>query len=274
MTIPTAADARYLQILLDPIRTCATYQPKLGQGGPGLSLADFQTLYRADPFYAWFGLDHELMYAAHKAAGGMTSIYRQVGLGSERLFRRILQDQLGLTETQTRWSYSAPATGGRSRLLALDGRIEVSEVADPDRRVRVEQWLVAAAKEVGVGAAVQSVLRGAVFEIRQGYKSKDSKRQNADIANATEAYKQAYLPCLAVFSAQIDGDIKIRYRSESWVILTGSIGEPSVLRSTYAFMRDVIGFDLAQFFMRNRDTLRSEVDKVLRALLSPRQAAP
>jgi len=31
-------------------------------------------MYRSDPFYNWVGLDNPLMYAAHKAAGGMTSI--------------------------------------------------------------------------------------------------------------------------------------------------------------------------------------------------------
>lgn len=34
-------------------------------------------------------------------------------------------------------------------------------------------------------------------------------------------------------------------------------------------MRDVIGYDLAGFFERNSETLRAEVDKVLRALLTP-----
>jgi hypothetical protein len=70
-------DEKYLSILIEPIRVCAKYKPKMGQGlGAGLSLSEFQALYRADPFYAWYGLDHPLMYAAHKAAGGMTSIYR------------------------------------------------------------------------------------------------------------------------------------------------------------------------------------------------------
>lgn len=81
-------DDRYLKTLIDPIRVCASYRPKMGQGADaGLSLEQFQNLYRADPFYAWYGLDHPMMYAAHKAAGGMTSIYRQIGIGAERLFR-------------------------------------------------------------------------------------------------------------------------------------------------------------------------------------------
>ncbi len=83
-------DAAYLDIVLEPVRVCADYQPKFGQGiRAGLSLDEFQHLYQADTFYASFGLDNPLMYAAHKAAGGMTSIYRQIGIGSERLFRTV-----------------------------------------------------------------------------------------------------------------------------------------------------------------------------------------
>jgi len=126
-------DSRYLQAILAPIRVCAKYRPKFGQGAnSGYSLDAFQERYQADPFYNWFGLDNPLMYAAHKAAGGMTSVYRQIGIGCEQLFR------LG----------------------------------------------------------------------------KDSKRQNADIANAAAAYTKGYLPCVIVLSEQIDSDVLIRYRVE------------------------------------------------------------
>jgi hypothetical protein len=48
------------------------------------------------------------MYAAHKAAGGMTSVYRQLGIGCERLFRGVIQDSLSLTAEQANWEYSVP----------------------------------------------------------------------------------------------------------------------------------------------------------------------
>jgi hypothetical protein len=265
-----AADEDYLKALIDAIRVCASYRPKMGQGsGPGLSLKEFQTLYLADPFYSWYGLDHPKMYAAHKAAGGMTSVYRQVGLGAERLFRMILQDHLGLSAEQSKWSYIERTTNGRLHTLSLDGRIELSSVIDDSKRERVRAWMDASASELGIDKAIIQTLKGVVFEVRQGYKSKDSKRQNADIANASTAYTQAYLPCLVVLSTQIDAEIATRYRHERWAILTGSVAEPSSIRSTYAFLRHVIGFDLEAFFKRNSDQLRSEVEKVLQALLSP-----
>src|SRR5450631_3473903 len=110
-------DARYLKTVVDPIRVCAHYKPKFGQGasGDGLTLAQFQTLYQSDSFYSWFGLDNPLMYAAHKAAGGMTSVYRQIGIGCEKLFRTIIQDSLQLSATDVKWSYDLALDSGKSR---------------------------------------------------------------------------------------------------------------------------------------------------------------
>lgn len=75
-------------------------------------------------------------------------------------------------------------------------------------------------------------------------------------------------PCVIVLSTQIDTDIVSRYRNEQWVILTGSLSNCSTTRSTYAFVRDVVGFDLAAFFTRNSNKLKTEVEQILQALLS------
>jgi hypothetical protein len=86
-------DQEYLTFVLNAIRVCADYRPKLGHNAKdGYTLQQFQEMYRNDPFYSWVGLDNPLMYTAHKAAGGMTSIYRQIGIGCENLFRKVLQD--------------------------------------------------------------------------------------------------------------------------------------------------------------------------------------
>lgn len=261
-------DEHYRQIVLEPIYVCASYKPKMGQGrGEGYELEAFQRLYRADPFYNWFGLDNPLMYAAHKAAGGMTSVYRQIGIGCERLFRQVLIDELGLGPEDANWSYEIKTARGKIRTLHLDGRIPVDAVTDSGKRAAVRDWIERAAADIGVKQTVRGTLTGVVFEVRQGYKSKDSKRQNADIANAATAYVNTYLPCLSVLSNQIDGDIQTRYRMEKWVMLTGAVGTDDDLQSVYAFMEQVVGYDLAAFFERNSDTLRAELDRVLRALL-------
>ncbi len=264
----TNADGGYLKIVVDAIKVCASYQPKLGQGNAGgLDLKAFRTLYQADPFYAWFGLDNPLMYAAHKAAGGMTSVYRQIGIGCERLIRQVFQDSLGLCPTDTTWSYTIIGANKKKRKLSLDARIPLRELKDAGKRKRVHQWIESECKALDVDRNVMKSIKGVVFEVRQGYKSKDAKRQNADIANAATAYTQAYLPCALILSTQIDNDIAIRYKQEKWALLVGSVSDDAV-SSTYAFMRDVVGYDLAAFFQRHTKTLRTEIDAVLNALLS------
>lgn len=267
----SAEDAHYLKTILDPIRVCAHYKPKFGQGakGAGLTLSQFQTLYQGDPFYSWFGLDNPHMYAAHKAAGGMTSVYRQIGIGCEKLFRTILKDSLELTAEDVIWSYGLPLATGKSRTLYLDGRVPLDKIPDPKKRARFHLWMKNYADRIGIDPNVFESLTGTIFEVRQGYKSKDSKRQNADIANAATAYTKGYLPCAVILSTQIDGDILLRYRMEKWAIVTGTVGMNDPLASTYDFMRDVVGYDLAAFFKRNSKVLRTEIDAVLKALLAP-----
>lgn len=267
----SADEANYLKAVIDPIRVCARYKPKFGQGanGDGLTLPQFQALYSADPFYSWFGLDNPLMYAAHKAAGGMTSVYRQIGIGCERMFRRVLATELGLSAADVVWSYELVLPSGRTRTLHLDGRVPLDAIPDSAKRERFREWMRAAASQAGVSSRVFDSLTGTVFEVRQGYKSKDSKRQNADIANAATAYAKAYFPCAVILSSQIDGDILTRYRNEKWAIVTGVVGANDPLRSTYDFMRDVVGYDLAAFFERHSKTLRAEIDAVLKGLLTP-----
>ena len=264
-------DARYLDLILTPIRVCARYKPKLGQGGlVGVTLSQFQALYQADPFYSWFGLDNALMYAAHKAAGGMTSIYRQVGIGCERMVRAVIQDRFNLSDAEVTWSYQIPVgTAGKTRTLSLDARIPLASVKDPADRARLQVWLLEAARQLGVDPAIAASLQGIVFEVRQGYKSADSKRQNADIANAAVAYTKGYLPCAVILSGQIDGVLLDRYRRNRWVVFDRRTAAHNPHASTYDFMRDIVGYELAAFFTRHSGTLRTEIDAVLRGLFIP-----
>lgn len=261
-----AFDSKYVKILLDRITVCKNYKPKFGQGGDGLMFHEFQTLYSNDPLYSWFGLDHPLMYAAHKAAGGITSVYRQIGIGCEVLFRQLLIDHLRITEEQANWSYQVKISSGRIRILKLDGRIESAHVQDETHRQTFLVWMERAATHLNLDEHVARAMRGLVMEVRQGYKSKDSKRQNADIANAAEAYTQGYLPLLVVLSTQIDNDVVERYERGKWLVLRGLLSGDD-LSSTYIFARDIIGYDLAAFFERNSQILHDFTVDVLESLL-------
>ena len=265
-TESTSHDTEYLNILLDPLATCKQYRPKFGHG-TGLTLAEFQTMYQADPFYSWFGLDSPLLYAAHKAGGGMTSIYRQIGIGCQRLMQHILMDMLGLTSEQSMWSYEVTKRDGKQQTLSLDGRIPINAIKDRSNRQAVTQWLRAACQTDGVSSDVKRVIKGAVFEVRQGYKSKDSKRQNADLANAASAYADAYLPVLLLLSTQIDDDLAERYQNARWLILRGAT-TGTAATSTYVFCHEVLNYDLAGFFERNSTRLRQEVEAILMTLLT------
>lgn len=266
----SAPDSQYVETVLEPLRKCADYLPKMG-GSDEVDLDGFAELYGADPLYHWMGLDSPLMFAAHKAAGGMTSIYRQLGIGCERLFRQVLRDQLALDDEQVMWSYEIlPEVGAddapkevKARILSLDGRVELEDVQDSTARGRIQRWIDAQREDLNISAP----LKGAVFEVRQGYKSADSKRQNADLSNAAQALGHGFLPVLTIMSTQINAVVHSRYTTGNWSVLMGTVGNEDPLRSTFDFVDQVIGFDLAGFFGRNTTTLRSGVEDILRALL-------
>ncbi len=267
MNTVDSQDQQYLKLIVDRIEVCKSYRPQFGQG-KSVSRSEFESLYGADPFYSWFGLNTPLLYAAHKAAGGITSLYRQIGAGCEQLFRQIICDRLQLTPAQVTWSYIVESPGSKPRTLSLDARIQIDDIMPDAQRHSVEAWLRHATNDMGADTAIARALKGVVFEVRQGYKSKDSKRQNADIANAGTAYQQGYLPVVAVLSTQIDEDVASRYRHAGWLLLRGSLGESS-LSSTYAFCKQVLGYDLAGFFERHSLTLKRTIEQTLAILLAP-----
>lgn len=236
----------------------------LGSKEEGVSLENFLVIYGADPFYAWIGLDTDLMYAAHKAAGGMTSIYRQIGKGCEALFREIIINSCEYTDpTFANWSYKAQTKSEKEKTLSLDGRLEVSEIKNPIIKQNVTNWIAAYCK--ALDAQIPS--KGAVFEVRQGYKSKDSKRQNGDIDNIAVAWSQGYLPVFAIFSGQIDGDLVLRYKNNRGGIIIGKTSG-SNLDSLFTFSKEILGYDMADFFKRNSAVIKKEMHETLKALLS------
>lgn len=271
--VPSNRDTQYRELLLTPLRKCSNYLPKMGGVGE-VDLTKFATAYGSDPLYHWVGLDSPLMFAAHKAAGGMTSVYRQLGIGCERLFRQILRDELALDADQVTWSYEVlpemepeDATAPqRARMLSLDGRVELEDVADLQARQRVSEWIDAQRSHLNITVP----LKGVVFEIRQGYKSADSKRQNADLSNAAQALGHGYLPALAIMSTQMNEAVITRYRTGRWSVLVGTVDSSDTLTSTFDFLDKVVGYDLAAFFERNTAELRSGVESILSDLLEAR----
>lgn len=267
MTMPDT-DADFLETFLAPIRKCVGYRPAFGQGtATGLDLGGFQELYGGDPFYHWLGLDEPIVYAAHKAAGGLTSVYRQIGVGSERLFRAVLGHSLGLSQDAMAWRYEYDKPDGAQGRHTLDARIRSADLQRDVRR-RFDDWLRTALNAVAVGAQQSINADGVVFEVRQGYKSADSKRQNADLRYGVRAYQANLLPSFAILSSQVSESVMRRYRNDGMLILTGVLDEDP-LRSTFAFFQKVIGYDLRAFFERSSPTIKAGINQVVVKLLSP-----
>lgn len=257
---------RYVDIFTEPLFECLSYMPKFGnsQNKEGVSLADFMSLYGNDPFYSKIGLNSPYMYAAHKAAGGMTSIYRQIGIGCERLFRQVIMDTAEYSDYDfTQWSYTAKTKSGKDKILSLDGRLELSAINNLKVKNNAIEWIHRYCEILSVDPVG---INGAVFEVRQGYKSKDSKRQNGDLDNATVAYAYHYLPVFTVFSSQIDNDIVLRYTNNRCGIITGAV-QGDEFSSLYHFSRKVLGFDLLEFFDKNSEEIQKVVNTVLKKLL-------
>jgi hypothetical protein len=258
-------EAIYLRKFLDPLKVCKKYKPKFGLGNKedGLDLNRFLSLYSTDPFYSWCGLNSNLMYSAHKAAGGMTSIYRQIGKGCENLFKEILFNALEYTDRDfVEWSYKAATKAGKEKKLSLDGRILFSEIKNGQIKENVLNWT----KDYCDSISATVPQNGIVFEVRQGYKSKDSKRQNGDIDNIAVAWSQGYLPVFAVFSSQIDHDLILRYKNSRGGIIIGNLSGSSS-ESLFAFCKDVLQYDLARFFTANTARIKGEMNATLEALL-------
>jgi hypothetical protein len=262
------SDSVYLQILLEPLIECSSYVPSLGlQSDEGVDLPRFQRMYGDDPLYHWIGLDSELMYAAHKAAGGMTSIYRQLGIGCERLLRQIIKDALMLSDEQVAWFYEYDKGDGKLGKHTLDVCIYTEHIQDSVRKKLFTSWVIQSARDIGVPENRSNELKGAVFEIRQGYKSADSKRQNADLRFGLRAYADAnLLPVIAIVSTQASDTVCMRYKDSRLLVLRGFL---SGNKSTFLFFRDVIGYDLADMLNRNSEEIRKEFVNVIIKLLSP-----
>lgn len=110
-------------------------------------------------------------------------------------------------------------------------------------------------------------LQGAVFEIRQGYKSQDSKRAKGDIVNGSHALNSAYQMFVMVMSMQIPNAVRSRYERSNICVMTGNLQDDGPLTSTYAFFRQVVGYDLAGFFERNSQVFRDQTHAILTSIL-------
>lgn len=260
---------KYVEIFTTPMQVCKKYKPGFGTSNRnGVSLVDFREMYGADPLYSWIGLDSDEVYAAHKANGGITSFYRQLGIGCERLVREILKDKFGLDANEVTWSYVYTKDDGKEAKLSLDARIDFGHGTTKKRSNQIKSWLADSGKALKLSQNTLANLQGAVFEVRQGYKSADSKRQNADLRSGIRAYTEGYLPVVMIMSNQINNTVSRRYTNGQILVLSGQMNDDET-ECTYAFFKKVVGFDLAAFLVENKKIIQKEIKDILKGLISP-----
>jgi hypothetical protein len=153
--------------------------------------------------------------------------------------------------------------GRKTKTLSLDGRILFSEIKENTVKERIIEWCDEYCKIINANPPEN----GIVFEVRQGYKSKDSKRQNGDIDNIAVAWSHGYLPVFAIFSGQIDNDLVLRYKNSRGGVIAGNLTGSSY-DSLFVFCKDVLGYDLEGFFIRNSSSIQKEMYTTLEMLLN------
>lgn len=264
-------DDYYRNLILTPLQESVNCKPAMGTGH-AVSLDEFKRLYGADPFYHWMGLDNSLVYQAARGNSGMTSIYRQLGIGVERLFRQIIMDEFNLNEEQANWSYTIPTTAeAKAKKRNLDGRIDSTMIEDREKRQRLIDWLNEVKERIFQQRARDFPLKGVVFEVRQGYKSQDSKRSQADTDNGQRALMERYQMVVAVISTQINSQARTHYLENGILVMTGDVYNDDTLTSTFAFTKKILGYDFVGFFERNTDILRLNMHSILERTLTVKE---
>ncbi|HEX3551376.1 MAG TPA: hypothetical protein VHT53_13410, partial [Candidatus Elarobacter sp.] len=192
---------------------------------------------------------------------------RQLGRACEALYRQIIADCTNIAPADLTWQYVSTGSGGRSEVLTLDAKIALADLQSEQRR-RMRRWMKDCIAKLPMPSSKIDTLLGAVFEIRQGYKTKDSKRQNADLRFANRALGEDFLPVMMLASAQVDQDVYRRYIGANLHVLVGSRHFDAAL-STFAFFDRVLGYDLIAFYERNASAIKNEMEAIFKKILSP-----
>lgn len=82
------------------------------------------------------------------------------------------------------------------------------------------------------------------------------------------AATENYLPVVVIGSTQASTPVVRRYRNAKLLVLTGVLSDDDTV-STYAFFRNVVGFELDTFFKNNTTEMRRRCLSVLQGLLKP-----
>lgn len=226
------ADHEVLEALWGPLlRVNPDLNPKMGTGKQ-VDVNQFLSIYRTDPLYGQIGFASESVYAAHRALTRLTSLYRNVGTGTEAMVKLFIERCLGIPAASHMWGYEY-SFNGSARKRHLDGAIRFRQVRDVNARRRLRRWV----------ANVDPTATGVVLEVREGYKSSDAKRMNGDKDAVLAARADGLVPVMLVLSNQIDVSIVATYLRHGWTVLAGA--------DAYRFCARAFGIDPLEVMGRN-----------------------
>jgi hypothetical protein len=234
-TTPTPpSDLEILEALWGPVlKIKPNLAPKMGTG-EFVYENDFLGIYRRDPLYGptALGFNSKAMYKAHQSLTRLTSLYRNVGTGTEAVVKLLIERCLGITPEQHRWQYHYTFNGS-PRTRTLDGAIRFEQIKNAKLRRRVRDWV----------RRHDPQATGLVLEVREGYKSSDAKRSNGDKDAVLAARADNLVPVMLVLSDQIAATTVATYTKCGWNIEAGA--------QAYQFCAHVFGVDLLAVMERN-----------------------
>jgi hypothetical protein len=82
-----------------------------------------------------------------------------------------------------------------------------------------------------------------------------------------KAYQVNHIPVIAVLSSQVSETVIQRYKNAGMLVITGTRSPDSTI-STFSFFKDIIGFDLENFFRDNSTAIKEVIHGLIRNLLT------
>jgi hypothetical protein len=164
-------------------------------------------------------------------AGGLTSVYRQIGVGTEHLLRAIIRDSLGLTAEETTWSYRYRKPNGKTGVHSLDAKISFADLSDAQRRIFIE-WMEVVGPHVdltpanGSGYKVSFLKSGKVIKAR-------TLNVRMRIYVRHECLSGGIASCIHDLSQQVSETVIDRYRKDKMAVLTGTLAETRYHRPSH-----------------------------------------
>jgi hypothetical protein len=201
----------------------------------------FAAMVSNDPAFAPFGLTDDRYIVARLGGNLVTSLHRKIGDLYEALFQYLLRCRFKLGEDYLKFSVEV-AIGDRTQTRSTDGMVPRSYLADIELPLLDSAW---------------QDTDGLAFELRSCYQIGDSKRIQADWDMALALEQTNLTPVMLVF-CNTSLQSPVSRLSASWRLFEGE--------ETFGFIRDLTGFDLANFMKNNQPSLTKLVHDALAKL--------